>query len=143
MIRDERGAAVAEMAVVFPVVFTFFLGTYMLAYLFAADLIVERSASAAARAASVYMADSATFYTDHDNRLGYVREAARRVLFASPALDPESVRVTLTGQESGASMLTANVHANFECGVFIVSFLCGLDHRVVLHASASMPYQGP
>jgi Flp pilus assembly protein TadG len=142
MIRDERGAAYVEWLIAFPVLWVAFLGTYMFAYVCAADLIVERAASAAARAASVFMADHNAFYGDPVERELYVRAAAQRVTVASPALDPNSVAVAVTGTRSSWSQLNARVQANFDCTPFLVGFLCGPDFNVGLTAEASMPFQG-
>lgn len=143
MIRDERGGAFVETLIAFPCVLFTFLGVYMMIYMYAADLIVERAASAAARAASVYLADSASLFPSDEVRMSYVREAARRVLFASPVLDANSVEVEVAGDRSGWSELTASVHADFDCAVFLVPVICGLDGKARISASSPMIFQGP
>ena len=146
MIRDERGAVYVEMLIAFPVVWVAFLGAYMFAYICAADLILERAASAAARAASVFMADLESRYPQNGGdaaRVMAVREAARRVSMASPGIDPGSVAVDVSGDQSNWSALTTRVRANFDCRPFLVGILCGPDFTVSLSADASMPFQGP
>ena len=142
MIRDQRGAAYVEWLIALPVLWVAFLGSYMFSYVCAADLIVERAASAAARAASVFMADHSSFYQNAGERELFVRAAAQRVAVASPTLDPGSVAVAVTGTRGGFSMLTTRVQATFDCTPFLVGFLCGPDFDVDLTAEASMPYMG-
>jgi Flp pilus assembly protein TadG len=142
MIRDQRGAAYVEWLIAFPVLWVASLGAYMFSYVCAADMIVERAASAAARAAAVFMADHDSFYSAPSERELYVRAAAQRVTVASPALDPGSVNVAVTGTRGAWSQLTARVQADFDCRPFLVGFLCGPDFHVDLRGEASMPFQG-
>lgn len=143
MIHDERGAAYAEALISLPLLLMLFLGLFQYVYVCAADLIIERAASAAARAAVVFMPDDPNYYEDPspEARQRYVAEAARRVLFAAGTFDPESVRVDLGSERGQFTPLTATVHAGFRCGVFLVRAFCGAERKLTLHASATLPYQ--
>lgn len=60
--RDETGAVMVEYLVAFlPVIFSF-LATWQLLEVCAADLIIRRAASAAARGAAVVLPDDPSFY---------------------------------------------------------------------------------
>jgi hypothetical protein len=143
LIHDRRGVAYVEMLIAFPTVLVAFLGTYMFAYLASAHLISERAASAAVRAAAVYMADADSFHPGGDaQRSAYVLEAARRVLLASPGVVPGSLRMQVSGERSGFAVLRASLSVDFDCTMFAVGMLCGLDRKVTLRASAAMSYQG-
>jgi Flp pilus assembly protein TadG len=141
MIHDERGAATTETLIVFPVVLFFFLALFQLGYLCTAHLIVQRAASAAARAAMVYLADHPSYYPDPEARAGYVKEAARRVLMASEQFVPGGLSVTLSGERKLGSPMLATVQAKYDCAVFLVGLLCGADMQLTLKASCSLPYQ--
>jgi Flp pilus assembly protein TadG len=143
LLDDERGAAFVETLITLPVVLTFFLGLFMFGYLCTADLIVQRAAGAAARAAVVFLPDDPAFYTQGHAREAYVKEAARRVLLASTALDPGALSVSISGDRRGSSTITTTVHTAFDCAPFIVGLFCGLDRKVALEASARLPYQEP
>jgi hypothetical protein len=139
-VRDERGAAFTEALIAFPVILMGFLGLYQLSYLYAADLIVKRAASAAARAAMVFLADDERYYGGGGApREAYVTEAARRVMLASPMLDPRTLRVAVSGDRAGFALLNAQVEVDFSCAVFLVGAFCGADNSVPLSAKATLP----
>jgi Flp pilus assembly protein TadG len=144
-VHDERGAAYTETLITLPVVLVFFLGLFQLGYVCTADLIVQRAAGAAVRAAVVFLPDDPSFYLDTlpSTREAYVKEAARRVLLASPMFDPSALRVSVMGTRSGTSTITTQVKTAFDCSTFLVQFLCGADRRVALEAEARLPYQQP
>lgn len=143
MMRDERGATYVETLIAFPVVLIVSLAIYQFAYVCAAHLIVKRAASAAARAAIVFLSDDPAYYPDAsaETRQAYVAEAARRVLLASAHFVPGSLRVDVSGQRGVFTPLTATVHTRFNCAVFMVRSLCGLDAELPLSARATLPYQ--
>jgi Flp pilus assembly protein TadG len=145
VVRDERGAAYTETLIALPVVLVFFLGLFQLGYVCTADLIVQRAAGAAVRAAVVFLPDDPSFYADNlpTTREAYVKEAARRVLLASPMFDPGALSVSILGTRSGISTITTRVKTAFDCSTFLVKFLCGADHHVTLEAEARLPYQQP
>ena len=143
--RDERGAAYVETLITLPVVLVFFLAVFQFGYLCTADLIVQRAAEAAARAAVVFLPDDPVFYADNSasGREAYVAEAARRVLYASNMIDRSSLKVSISGARSGTSTLTTRVDTAFDCSIFLVQLVCGLDRKVNLSAEAKLPYQQP
>jgi hypothetical protein len=101
---------------------------------------MERAASAAARAAIVFLAPHELLPSDGGAPAqAYVTEAARRVLLASPAIDPSTVKVSASGDRSGFAMVTVKVEASMACGA--LSLLCGLDGKVGLTSEASLPIQ--
>lgn len=142
--RDERGAAYAETLVSLPLILILFLALYQFVYVCAADLIMERAAAAAVRAAIVFLPDSPLYYDDPspERRQLIVAEAARRVLMASKNFDTSSVRVNLSGDRSAAfGPMKASVEAQYDCSVFLVEGFCGRDRKVLLHAEATLPHQ--
>lgn len=142
VLRDQRGAAATETLIAFPVVLFFFLGLFQIGYLCTAHLIVQRAASAAARAAMVYLPDHPGYYQGGAaQQAGYVKEAARRVLMASAQFVQGGLQVELSGDRSIGSPLRATVHARYDCAVFLVGHLCGASQQTTLHASAVFPYQ--
>jgi Flp pilus assembly protein TadG len=141
LLRDERGAALVEMLIAFPLVLLVFLSLFELTHIFAADLIVKRAASAAARAAIVFLGDSPAYHEGGPPRESFPAEAARRVLLASPHLDPNSLNVAIAGQQRDFALLTATVTTSFSCAAFISLPICGLDGKVPLRAQATLPIQ--
>lgn len=137
--RDQRGGVMVETLVALPFVLLSFLGVYQLTLLYSADLVVQRAASAAARAAVVFLADDPSFHGGDAGRELYAVEAARRVLLAAPGFDPDSLRVSVTGDRAGFSLLTATVQARVRCTVFALDVLCGGGPR--LRGRAALPIQ--
>jgi len=139
VIRDERGVAVIETLVTFPVHLFVYLGLYMFVYMLAGHLVVLRAADAAARAAIVFLPDSQVYYMHGEPaRESYVRAAAAVALLPSPFLQLQAVTWT---PASGFDPLRAEVQASFDCAPFLASFMCGLDRKVAMRAEATLPYQ--
>jgi hypothetical protein len=129
-----------ETLIAFPVIFLSFFALYQLSFVYAADLIMERAASAAARAAVVFLAPHELMPSDGGAPAqAYVTEAARRVLLASPAIDSSTIKVSASGEHSGFAMVTVKVEASMACRG--LSLLCGLDGKVGLSSEASLPIQ--
>ncbi len=147
LVRDQRGVAFTETLIALPVVLLSFFGVYMFAYLGGASLVMQRAASAAARSASVFLADAAANYQGNADptqaRLHYAHEAARRVLSASSALRHGSLSTSVVGARGGFAPLRVQLRSHFDCSVFLLSALCGPDGVIELHAESVMPYQGP
>jgi Flp pilus assembly protein TadG len=144
VLRDERGAAYAETLVTLPLILVLFLALYQYVYVCAADLIMERAAAAAVRAAIVFLPDSPLYYDDPspETRQQLVAQAARLVLMASKNFDTSSVRVNLSGDRSAAfGPMKASVEALYDCSVFLVEGFCGADRKVLLRAEATLPHQ--
>jgi Flp pilus assembly protein TadG len=139
MWRDQRGAVTVETLLALPFVLLSFLGVYQLTLLYSAHLVVQRAASAAARAAAVFLADDPSFHAGGEGREVYAREAARRVLLAAPGFDAGSLAVTVTGDRAGFALLTATVQTRVRCTVFALDALCGGGPR--LSGSAALPIQ--
>jgi Flp pilus assembly protein TadG len=137
---DQRGAAFVESLIAFPVIFVGFLGLYQLSFVYAADLIMERAASAAARAAIVFLPEHGLGPGDGGAPAqAYVTEAARRVLLSSPVFDTRTLKVSVTGDRAGFSPVSVAVEASMDCRG--LTLLCGLDGKVALASEASLPIQ--
>lgn len=137
--RDQRGAALTETLVTFPILLFAYLGMYMLVYILAGHIMVLRSADAAARAAVVFMPDAVVYYdADHPSKETYVKIATITALAPSPHLKLDSVTWN-TPKEF--EPLRAEVHAHFDCAPFLASFMCGLDRQVPMQAAVTFPYQ--
>jgi Flp pilus assembly protein TadG len=137
--RDQRGAVTVETLVALPLVLLCFLGVYQLTLLYSAHLVVQRSASAAARAAAVFLADDPSFHTGGVDREQYAREAARRVLLAAPGFDPGTLKVDVAGDRESFALLTATVETRVRCTVYAFEALCGGGLR--LSGRAALPIQ--
>jgi hypothetical protein len=141
--EDEQGAAVVEAVVALPILLIVFLQVLHFGFLLAADLIVERAAMAAVRAAVVFLPDDPKYYPDPSlgTRRQYIAEAARLVLIASPHFDPSALEIQVEGTASGFSPITVRVNTLFDCTPFLAAFVCGADRRFPLHAEATLPAQ--
>jgi len=139
LLHDQRGAVTVETLLALPVVLMCFLGVYQLTLLYSAHLVVQRAASAAARAAAVFLADDPSFHTGGAGREQYAHEAARRVLLAAPGFDPGSLNVAVSGDRESFSLLTATVQTRVRCTVFALEALCG--GGLSLSGRAALPIQ--
>ena len=139
MWRDQRGGVTVETLLALPWVLLGFLGVYQLTLLYSAHLVVQRAASAAARAAAVFLADDPSFHAGGAERELYAVEAARRVLLAAPGFDPASLDVAVTGAGASFALLTATVQTRVRCTVFAFETLCG--NGVRLSGKAGLPLQ--
>lgn len=143
---NERGAVFVEHLIAFLPVLFFFLAVWQLMELFAAHLIVQRAASAAARAAVVVLPDDPQNYggvavnSYAGDRKGDIELAAQLVLANSPHFE-NNVSVQLSGATSGNGQLTARVEVPFRCQAAWVNIVCGGGSRM-LRAEASHAYQG-
>ncbi len=143
--ESTRGAVFVEHIIAFLPVMFFFLATWQLIELCAAQLIVKRAASAAARAAVVVLTDDYHFYSDTPvnsfagERKRDIELAAAMILATSPHFSSDiSVSVN---SATGSSPLTATVKAKFHCIAGWVSIVCGGDYRE-LEAKSTYAYQG-
>ncbi|MET0385807.1 MAG: hypothetical protein ABW321_07605 [Polyangiales bacterium] len=158
MIRDERGVGYVETLVAFPVMFAMFNAVFLFGYLCAAQVIVQRAASAATRAAVVFLPDDPEYYDRSDTQSGNksasreacVKEAARHVLMASPFFltGPSDLDVKIEGDKKHFRPTTVTVHAKYSCSRFLGSFICRLtgapsngQNVAHLSAQATLPYQ--
>jgi Flp pilus assembly protein TadG len=142
--RDARGAVAVEYLIAFVPVMWFFASTWQIADLYAAQLIVQRAASAAGRAASVVLPDNRRYYNDLEEnsysgaRRTQIELAANLVLQASTKI-LASPTVTIENA-SGAGPLTARVQARYSCFPGWGNLVCGADGEQTLQASARYPY---
>lgn len=144
---DTRGAIFVEHLIAFLPVMFLFLATWQLIELAAAHLIVQRAASAAARAAIVVLPDDYHFYADGSKPNQFAGErkqdielAAAMILATSPHFSSD-LDVSVT-PASGSELLTATVKAKFHCFAAWVSLVCGADGARELTATSSNAYQG-
>lgn len=145
--RDERGAVFVEHLIAYLPVIFFFLATWQLIELCAAQLIVQRAASAAVRAAIVVMPDDPALYLDarppdpdcHDPKTADVILAAAMILGANPHLGKPKVKIDGT---SGSSPTTVTVTAPFSCFAGWASLVCGVGGVRTLTARATHVFQG-
>ncbi len=148
---DTRGVVFVEHLISYLPVIFFFLATWQLIELCAAHLIVQRAASAAARAAIVVLPDDPAFYVEDGKEAGCpkdqmcgqratdVKLAAGMILRANPHFSEPTVEIA---GAAGAGPLTATVRANFHCFAGWASLVCGADGYRVLSAKSSYLYQG-
>lgn len=146
--RDARGAVFVEHTIaLFPVLYTFFM-TWQLIEFFAADLIVQRAANAAVRAAVVVLPDDPNaFGRDGDlhkyagMRRDLVRRAAELVLLSAGNIE-DNVSVEVTGTFSEHNPITAEVRASFRCVASWANAVCGGQATRTLVARSTHAYQG-
>ncbi|MET0387042.1 MAG: hypothetical protein ABW321_13835 [Polyangiales bacterium] len=160
MIRDERGIAYVETLVAMPVMFFAFNIIFLFGYLCAAQLIVQRAASAAARAAVVFLPDDPEYYNRPDTQSNSgkrsatkeacVKMAAMRVLEASPGFmttNANDVTVDVAGDKKEFATTTVTVTAKYSCSRFLGASLCrvigsgGSANFVQLSSKSALPYQ--
>jgi hypothetical protein len=147
LLRDRRGAVFVEHLVAYLPVTFFFLATWQLLELCAAHLILERAASAAARAAIVVLPDDPAFYDGvaKDSFSGKRKEdielAAALILATSPHFSSD-FKVEVSDQPKASEPLTATVKAKFYCFAGWVSLVCGPSGVRELSAKSSYAYQG-
>lgn len=145
---DTRGALFVEHLIAFLPVMYFFLATWQLMELFVADLIVQRAANAAVRAAVVVLPDDPNaFGRDRDinkyqgMRRDYVKRAADLVLMTSNNIEDNAV-VELSGTYAEHNPITAEVRARFRCVAGWVNIVCGGQSTRTLTARSTHAYQG-
>jgi hypothetical protein len=145
--KEERGAVFVEQLIAYLPIIFFFLATWQLLELCAAQLIVQRAASAAVRAAIVVYPDDDAFYQDaapgEDPKTGDVKLAAALILAANPHLSEPVVQ--LDGADKGTRAMvpvTATVTSRFSCFAGWASLVCGLGGSRPLTAKSSHVFQG-
>lgn len=148
ILSDERGVAYVETIIAVPVIFIVFAALFTFGHLAAGEMIVLRAASAAARAAVVFLPDDPEYYARDGaaTREECVKEAARQVLLASDhfKIGVADVDVKIDGSRRDFEPLTVTVRAHYDCSQFIGSFVCGTDEIADMSSSAVLPYQeGP
>ena len=135
-LREQRGAAYLETLIALPIMFALFNALVLCGYLCTAKLIVQRAASAAARAAVVFLPDDPEYYDRNDAKSGRksaskeacVKQAARHVLMASPffLVDDANLDVKIEGAKKHFSATKVTVRAKYDCSSFLGAFLCRL-----------------
>jgi len=145
--RDPRGAVFVEQLIAYLPVMFFFMATWQLIDLCAAHLILERAASAAARAAVVVLPDDPAYYDGvaKDSFSGTRKEeielAAALVLASNPHFTND-FKVEVPSGLTGSEPLTVTVKANFYCFAGWVSLVCGPTGVRELTAKSVYAYQG-
>lgn len=114
--RSDEGQATVELALVLPLLFTFFVGLFQAAVLARDYVVVVHAAREAARESAV------------TPDLELVRQAARR---AGP-LDPDRLDVSVRGRGAPGSRATAEVRYRARTdaplfGVFLPDFTLGAE----------------
>jgi Flp pilus assembly protein TadG len=141
LLDDRSGAVLVETVIVFVPLLTFFLAVLQVLEIGAANLVIKRAASVAARAAIVVLPDSEEYYPGSGvnsfsgKRSEEIHEAARMILATNSSFVASSANVTVTPAANN-DPLTATVSARFRCGV-----MC-LGGSVRLSGSATHTYQG-
>ena len=149
--RDQRGAIFIEtvMALV-PVLLMFALACQLIDF-YVHELIAQRAAAAAVRAAVVVLPDAGVHYGDPDDRLldrfagerkRAVEAAALAVLLAYPRFAPLSVRLAVNGRVARGATLRLTLETDYRCVLPNVRLLCGFDRKMTLRAEARLAYQG-
>lgn len=149
--RDERGAIFVETVIALvPVLLMFALACQMIDF-YVHELIAQRAAAAAVRAAVVVLPDAGVYYGDADDRLldrftgerkRAVEAAALAVLRASPSFQPHSLQLSVSGRGARGSTLGLTLAADYNCVLPNVRLLCGFDRKLTLRAEARLAYQG-
>jgi hypothetical protein len=153
--RDERGVAYVESLIALPIMFMLFNALLLFGYLSAGQMIVQRAASAATRAAVVFLPDDPEYYDRSDSTDGKksaskeecVKQAARSVLMASPffLVADADIDLKIKGDKTMFRPLTVELRAKYDCTSFLASFLCtlvsGSPSFVPLSSQATLAYQ--
>jgi len=145
--HDQRGAVFVEQLIAYMPVLFFFMATWQLIDLCAAHLILQRAASAGARAAVVVLPDDPAFYEGvaKDSFSGKRKEdielAVALVLATNPHFSSD-FKVEVPSGLKGAAPLTATVKAKFHCFAGWVSLVCGPTGVRELTAKSVYAYQG-
>jgi hypothetical protein len=145
--REEatRGAVLAEFIITVMPLLMMLFGWMQLAWLYTANLLVQHSATACARAAAVI--DEKPFNPGDNGSVGEIQVAAER------AAEVQNAGKVFTGLKcSYANEATeadpfgkvrATVTAEYACRVPLGRFIvCGADSKKTLTKSAEMPFQG-
>lgn len=147
-IDDRRGELMLEAIGGLSFLFLFAFAVAQLADGLAHQLLVRRAASAAVRAAVVVLPDDGRHYGDPrqrtvdqavDARTRVIEQAARAVLRGSSSV--RDTRVQLSGDSGPRGSITTTVEVDYACPVPMLRLLCGRNHTLTLHASATLPSQ--
>jgi hypothetical protein len=140
------GAVMVEFLVAYLPVLIAFLAFWQLGELLVAQMIVERAASAAGRAAVVVLPDDPAFYSGETvelfsgERQREIRLAAGMMLAASPHLS-ENFTVAIDGDpgtSDSVGELTVTLNAEFRCNR--LKFVCGTDGVATLSSNSQHTY---
>ena len=146
MVRDTRGAVLAEFVIAVVPLLMMTFGWLQLAWLYTANLLVKHAAGACVRAAVVI--DDKPFNPGKNNGpLEDIQKATRM------AANVEKDRQTFTSitceykndasEEDVFGTVTATVTAEYACGVPLGRLIvCGADSKKTLVHTAAMPMQG-
>lgn len=145
--RNRRGAVYVEFLAVFFPLLTFFLGLVQMAFLQAATIIVQHSASKAVRTATLVMYDHPDAWSGDQG--GKVTGAKRKVVEQDANIQLSTLGTTkgkVTFNDSAYDRnqpLTVTVDYDYTCRVPLGRIIaCGLDGKKDIHAQATLPNQG-
>jgi len=151
LLHDQRGALMLEAFIAALPVLLLFVLLCQTSDLYVHQLIVQRAANAAARAAVVVLPDDGRRYGDPDNSLvdryaggrkHAVEQAARSVLRASPSLSASAATLELTGPFEPHTAAEARLSTEYTCLLGRVPLICGRGGKLRLSARARLTYQG-
>lgn len=147
MTREEstRGAVLAEFIITLIPVLMMLFGWMQLAWIYTANLLIQHSAVACARAAAVI--DEKPFNPGDNGSVSEIQTAAERAAEVQNAgkvfsgLKCEYTNEATEADEFGK--VRATVTAEFNCGVPMGKFIvCGADAKKTLSKTAEFPFQG-
>ena len=149
LLRDTRGAVLAEFVIVFIPLMTVFLSMVQYAKLGTANLVLRHSAVVGARAAAVVS-------NEHQNNPGDngtnddIKRAVKTSMgpwYYQGNLNVNDIKITdasTTQADNGPyGLVTVTVSASYKCDVPIGGLMCGLGRRHTFkEIRASFPHQG-
>lgn len=141
---DSRGTVLVEYVIALLPVMLFAFSTYQLIELYRAKLLVNHSASVAARSAALVLSDDPAMYqgvpqnTFSGPRQTEVELAASLVLVASPHF--RSKPIVRVSPSAADGVVSVTVEAPYHCLTKAWSFICPGQPRL-LKAASSYPSQ--
>jgi Flp pilus assembly protein TadG len=141
LLRDQRGAALAEFVAVATPLFVTFFSLVQLGLAYTAKLVVEHSARVAARAAAVIAPPNPDAPRDAGEQIRRAAEVAMGPWAESHALG--DVRVRVKPPDAPFAELATEVRATYTCSVPVGGrIVCGIDGRWEMTGHAAFPSQG-
>ena len=143
--RDDRGAVLAEFVITIVPVLAMTFGWMQLAWIYTANLLVQHSATACARAAAVV--DEKPFNPGENGSVAEIQVAAEHAAEVQGGNKIfSSVMCTYSNsatEQDPFGTVHATVTAQFDCRVPMGRFIvCGPASTKTLVKSADLPFQG-
>jgi hypothetical protein len=156
--RDERGSSYVEALIAVPVLFLVFGSLFTFIHVSVAHIVAQRAASAAARAAVVFMPDDPVYYAKCDSgesckdyvepgkqaaKEACVKKAALKVLTAARMfkLDPPSAVKIDWNKAKQWEKVKLELKAQYDCSLFWGALICGLDGVAEIAATSTLNHQ--